>query len=96
MINSVKGSNLIEQIEGNCLLKKVPLDYAIKCNPNICGSSKPHPKRTEFLEYIKRGKSLQYCVKKYCGESLHIRIYRLLPQFVKDFIKYKILKREKC
>ena len=96
LINSDKGNKLFEKINKKCLLKEIPLSYAIKCNPNICSSSVPSPKREEFLEDIKNGKSLQYCVKKYCREPLHIVIYRLLPRFAKDFIKYKILKSEKA
>ena len=49
----------------------------------------------EFFEDINNGKSLKECVKKYCKTPIHIFIYRLLPQFAKDFIKYKILKMEK-
>lgn len=96
LLNSEEGEEYFSKIQDQCFSKEVPLDIAVKYNPNITSSSKLHPKRKEFLEDIKISKTLQYCVKKYCREPLHIIIYRLLPQFAKDFIKYKILKREKC
>ena len=95
LINTDKGKNLSDNISNKCLLGEIPLDYAIKCNKNICGSSTPHKNREIFLEDIKNGKTLRNCVKKYDKKPLYMVIYRALPQFMKDFIKYKILKREK-
>lgn len=95
LVNSEKGQSRFNQIKTQELCKEIPLDFVIKNNPNICGSSKPHAKREEFFEDINNGKSLKECVKKYCKTPIHIFIYRLLPQFAKDFIKYKILKMEK-
>lgn len=95
LVNNQKGREWLEKIKKSCMTKDVPLDVVMKCNPNIKGSSIPHKKRLEFFEDINKGKRLKSCVKKYCKTSLHIAIYRLLPQFAKDFIKYKILKMEK-
>lgn len=95
LVNSEKGQSWFNQIKTQELCKEIPLDFVIKNNPNICGSSKPHIQREEFFKDINNGKSLKECVKKYCKTPIHIFIYRLLPQFVKDFIKYKILKMEK-
>lgn len=95
LVNSEKGQSWFNQIKKQGLCKEIPLDFVIKNNPNICGSSKPHAKREEFFEDINNGKSLKVCVKKYCKTQIHILLYRLLPQFAKDFIKYKILKMEK-
>ena len=95
LVNSEKGQFWFNQIKTQGLCKEIPLDFVIKNNPNIYGSSKPHAKREEFFEDINNGKSLKECVKKYCKTPIHIFIYRLLPQFAKDFIKYKILKMEK-
>lgn len=93
LINNIKGQNLLKEIEKNCRLQEVPLDVAIKRNPNIYSSSKAHKNRKKFLEdACINNKSLKYCVKKYLKTPIHILIYRLLPQFAKDFIKYKILK----
>ena len=94
LLNSTKGERYFSKIINECFTKEVPLEVVVKYNQNIICSSKAHPKRTEFFEDIKRGKSLQYCVKKYCNEPLHIVIYRLLPQFAKDFIKYKVIKNK--
>ena len=95
LLNSEKGQSWFNQIKKQGLCKEIPLDFVIKNNPNICGSSKPHAKRKDLFEDINNGKSLKVCVKKYCKTPIHIFIYRLLPQFAKDFIKYKILKMEK-
>lgn len=95
LLNSEKGQYWFNQIKKQGLCKEIPLDFVIKNNPNICGSSKPHAKRKDLFEGINNGKSLKVCVKKYCKTPIHIFIYRLLPQFVKDFIKYNILKMEK-
>ncbi len=93
LINNRNGEILLKEIELNCRLEKVPLEVAIKRNPNIYSSSKAHKNRKEFLEdACINNKSLKYCVKKYLKTPIHILIYRLLPQFAKDFIKYKILK----
>ena len=95
LMNNQKGRKWFEKIKDNCMTKDVPLDMVVKCNPNIKGSSKPHKKRLEFFEDINSGKTLKSCVKKYCKTPLHIAIYRFLPQFAKNFIKYKILKMER-
>ncbi|MBQ7764183.1 Coenzyme F420 hydrogenase/dehydrogenase, beta subunit C-terminal domain [bacterium] len=96
LINNQKGQNLLKQIENICKLQEIPLEVVIKRNPNIYSSSKPHKYRVEFLnEVCVENKSLKSCVKRYNKVSLHIALYRLLPQFAKNFIKYKILKMEK-
>ena len=77
-------------------MQEVPLEVATKRNPNIYSSSRPHKHREEFLnDLFIDNKSLKYCVKKYNKAPFHIMLYRLLPQFAKNFIKYKILKMEK-
>ena len=96
LINNNKGKKLIENTNISNILEEIPLEYAIKCNKNICGSSIAHKNREEFLNKVCiENKSLKYCVKKYNKTPFHIAIYRLLPQFAKNFIKYKILKMEK-
>lgn len=96
LINNSKGQNLLNQVSANCKLQEVPLDVATKRNPNIYSSSKQHKHRKEFLNALCiENKSLKFCVKKYNKTPLYIAFYRLLPQFAKSFIKYKILKMEK-
>lgn len=94
ILNSKKAEKYFFNIQNQYFSKEVPLDVVIKRNPNIIKSSVPHPKRKEFFEDIKNGKSLKICVKKFCKEPAYIVIYRILPKFIKNFIKYKILKRE--
>ena len=96
LINNKKGQNLLREIEQNCRLQEVPLEVATKRNPNIYSSSKAHKNREKFLDYVCiKNKTLKSGVKKYLKTPIHIFIYRLLPQFAKDFIKYKIMKMEK-
>ena len=91
-----KDALLLNEIAKSCKLQEVPLEVATKRNPNIYSSSKPHKNREEFLEYVCiKNNFLQAGVKKYLKTPFHIFIYRLLPQFAKNFIKYKILKMEK-
>ncbi len=96
LINNERAQILLRKIGLNCKLKEIPLEAAIKRNPNIYSSSKAHKKRKEFLEDVcVNNKSLKSCVRQYLKPPIYIIIYRLLPQFIKKFIKYKILKMEK-
>ena len=86
----------IEKIKDKCATKEVPLEVATKRNPNIKRPSVFHPKRKLFLEDVCiKNLNVTKCAKKYLKVPLCIQIYRSLPQFVKDIIKYKILKMEK-
>lgn len=95
LINSSKGKHWFNKIKSQAKYRELPIEIVVKHNPNICGSSKPHPQRDEFFTDIKKGITLKSCVKKYCKVPLYIALYRLLPQFAKNFIKYNILKMEK-
>ena len=96
LINNSKAETFVNTYIKGGLLEEIPLEYAIKCNKNICGSSIAHKNREKFLNKVcVENKTLKYCVKKYNKVPFHIAIYRLLPKFVKNFIKYKILKMEK-
>lgn len=95
LINNEKGQDLLKKIEQNCRLQEVPLEVAIKRNPNVYSSSKAHKNREEFLDYVCiKNKTLKSGVKKYLKVPIHILVYRLLPQYMKDFIRYKIMKME--
>lgn len=95
LLNSSKGDRYFSEIINECFTKEIPLEFVVKHNQNLVSSSKLHLKRVEFFKDIKKGKSLQNCVQKYCQGPFYMVIYRLLPQFAKDFINYKILKRSK-
>lgn len=96
LINNKKGEILFNKIKNRCKIQEVPLDVATKRNPNIYSSSKAHKNRKAFLKAVCiENKALKSSVKKYIKTPIHIIIYRLLPQFMKDFIKYKIMKMEK-
>ena len=96
LVNNKKGEECFEKIKDKCATKEVPLEVATKRNPNIKRPSILHSKRKLFLEDVCiKNLNVTKCAKKYLRVPLHIAIYRLLPQFAKDFIKYKILKMEK-
>lgn len=95
LVNSDKGNKYFNEIKNSCFTREISLDFVIKYNSNIKNSSTPHPKRKEFLDEISSDKSLKYCVKKILGVPFYKLIYRLLPVFMQNFIKFKILKREK-
>jgi coenzyme F420-reducing hydrogenase beta subunit len=94
LINNTKGEILFNKIKHNAIIQKIPYEVAIKQNPNIYKSSKAAINSEAFFADIISGKSLNYCAKKYAN-SLPLRIYRILPQFAKNFVKYQILKMEK-
>ena len=53
LINNEKGAKLAEEIKHEFkLFEEVPLDVALKGNPNLTGSSKPHKNRDLFFENL--------------------------------------------
>ena len=96
LVNNENGLSVLSKIDKTCKIVEIPLAAAIKKNPNIYKSSSPHRKRKEVLDEIcKNNKTFSDCAKKYLKEPLYMQIYYRLPQFAKDFIKYKILRKEK-
>ena len=81
IVNSDKGQSVFNNMQDIC--KEVPLDVVVKYNPNIVSSSNANIKREEFFEYIKKGKSLNYCVKKYFKEHFYIKV----KTFIKNLLK---------
>ena len=96
LVNNLRGNSFLEKLPKECFLSEVSLDFVIKYNKTICGSTIPNKNRQAFSKEIAKGKSLKYCIKKYDRKPLYKVLFNLLPVFIKDFIKYKILKREKC
>ena len=96
LINSQKGREYYDKIKKNCYTTSVPLDYVTKHNPNITGSSKPHPKHDEFFkEFIEGKTSLKKLSKKYVKTYPWIlrMFYKLMPQNIKNLIKKYILRK---
>ena len=93
LVNNGRAQVFISKFTNGDILEEIPLEYAIKYNKNICNTSIPHKDRDKFLNAVCiEKKSLRSCVRKYNKVPLHIAFYRLLPEFAKNFIKYKILK----
>ncbi len=95
LINNMKGRYLLEHLPKECFLAEVPLAVAIKYNKNICGTSTAHKNYIEFSQEIAGDKTLRDCIKKYDKKPVYKILYHMLPKFIKNFIKYEILKMEK-
>jgi coenzyme F420-reducing hydrogenase beta subunit len=95
LVNNSKGQDLWKNVKSQSRYLEIPLNFVVKYNKNIIGSSTLNPKWHAFWNDIKTSKSLNCCVKKYCKTPLYVIIYRLLPNFIKEIIKYKFLKKEK-
>lgn len=76
LVNSSIGNELIRQIMGNLYYKEnCDLEYAIKCNPCICGSVKEPIKRKDFFSDLGNMKLKQLVNKYLTKQSLISRIY---------------------
>ena len=96
-INNKKGKEFFLKSNNNCNITKIPLDAAIKRNPNIKNVTIKHKLRDSFLnDLCMENKPLVKCVKKYLNKTLGRCIYEKLPKFIQNFIKYNVLKKEKC
>lgn len=96
LLNNIKSASLFETLKSKYKTQEITLQNVTKRNPNILRPSKRPPKQNEFMnEILKNDINTKTLCKKYLKRPFYIVIYRLLPQFAKDFIKYKILKMEK-
>ncbi len=96
LLNSPKGEKYFDLIKQFAFIKEVPLEVAVKYNPNIYSSSKPHPKREEFFkDLLKSDITLSKLSKKYIKTYPFILklFYKLMPKFIKNWIKTYILRR---
>lgn len=84
LVNSKKGDDLINKIIGNIYYKEnCNLDYAIKCNPCICGSVKKPIRRKEFFDDLDKLKIKQLSGKYLTKQSLISRIYGKVKRVIK-------------
>ncbi len=94
LLNSPKGEKYFDLIKHFAFIKEVPLEVAVKYNPNIYSSSKPHPKREDFFEdLLMSNAELSKLSKKYIKTYPFILklFYKLMPKFIKNWIKTYIL-----
>ncbi len=90
LFNSDKGLNLFEELKANCIYRAVPLEFAIKHNPNLVNSSKPNKNMDKFFELLKN-KTLTLeqinnkCIKRY--PKILVWIFKLQPRFIKTIVK---------
>lgn len=66
LVNNQKGQLLFDNIKNKLkVVKKVPIKYAIKGNPNLVGSSKFHTESANFFKLIQKRtlkETLDYCL----------------------------------
>lgn len=96
LLNSIKGEKYFDLIKQFAFTKEVPLEIAIRKNPNIYSSSKPHPKREDFFEdLLKPNAKLSKLSKKYIKTYPFILklFYKFMPKFIKNWIDRYILRR---
>ena len=94
LLNSTKGEKYFDIVKQFAFVKEVPLEVAVKYNPNIYSSSKPHPKREDFFEdLLMPNAELSKLSKKYIKTYPFILklFYKLMPKFIKNWIKTYIL-----
>lgn len=83
LVNSEKGQELLENIKDKIIYKEnCDLDYAIKCNPCICGSVKEPEKRKEFFNDLDKMKIKQLANKYLTKQSLISRIYGKVKRII--------------
>ena len=84
LINSEKGQELLENIKDKIIYREnCDLDYAIKCNPCICGSVKEPEKRKEFFNDLDKMKIKQLANKYLIKQSLISKIYGKVKRIIK-------------
>ena len=94
LLNSPKGEKYFDIVKQFAFIKEVPLEVAIRKNPNIYSSSKAHPKREDFFEdLLMPNAELSKLSKKHIKTYPFILklFYKLMPKFIKNWIKTYIL-----
>ena len=64
LLNTEHGKVLFTQVVSRIILIESKLEFAVTGNPCIVRSSKPHPKRNDFFEFLNQN-SLEELTKKY-------------------------------
>ena len=64
LLNTEHGKVLFTQVVSSIILIESKLEFAVTGNPCIVRSSKPHPKRNDFFEFLNQN-SLEELAKKY-------------------------------
>ena len=90
LLNTIHGSELFDSVADKVIRCDSNIEYAIAGNPCIVRSSKPHPKRAEFLANLDRF-SLDQLVKRYCPlpsffTRAYIRARGLLGQIKRKIV----------
>lgn len=96
LLNNEKGDKIFQLIKNSQETMEIPFDKIIKYNQNIIKSTIPHEKRNEFFnKLILNEEYLEYFSQKYIKITpyLLMKIYYVLPKFLKDIIKRIVRKR---
>ncbi len=96
IINNNKGEQFFNTFNNLCTINKIPLDIAIKKNHNIIQPTKEPQLRADFFrDFLSQKYTLDKLSKKYIVQyPLILRLfYRLMPKYVKDIVKSKLLNK---
>ena len=90
LLNTTPGSMLFESVADKVIQCDSKVENAIAGNPCIVRSSKPHPKRAEFLANLDRY-SLDQLIKMYCPfpsplKQAYIRMCGLLGRVKREIV----------
>ena len=94
LLNSNKGEKYFDIIKQFAHTKDVPLEVAVRKNPNIYTSSKAHLKREEFFNELD-SMPLHKLSKKYVKAYPFVLklFYKSMPKFIKKWIDKYILRK---
>lgn len=86
-VNSPKGQQMITDITDKILLKPVDINRAVSYNSAAIKSAPYNIKRKAFMENVDK-LPFDKLVKKYCNESISIRILKKIKAMVKKIYKF--------
>ena len=81
-VNSARGKSMFNQINDNILYKEVDINQAVAYNSAAIKSVEQNPKRDKFFEELDKI-SFDKLVKKYCSDSVLMRIMRKAKSVVR-------------
>lgn len=85
-VNSERGQVMLEKIKAQILYREVDINKAVVYNPSAVKSSVRNPRREDFFKEI--GKlQFEQLVKKYCIDSVAIRVKNKLKTLAYNIVK---------
>ena len=84
-VNSVKGQAALEKIKDKILYKEIDINEAVKYNSSAVKSVEYNPKREGFFEELEEF-SFDELVKKYCSDSMAVKIKRKVKSILRNML----------